>query len=373
MLNKEEKKQETSNIISSNINQAGGDIVNNYNGLQAKDIVPILKELVSFQISQYADEAKITAQKRSDEFGQKLTEEVTKKVLDKIYRFNEPSIQFIMREAVLGYVKSGNNKQGEDLIDLLIERIKVEEHTTMQNIIDEAIKILPTLSTNALALLILLAYRNLNFNGYRQLLINWFKCVSPLLKVTPSIQPLDISYLEQCGCASGMPGISQHNKFEIKLLKENNLFFTHPVKGEKFDEFLNILGLNVDLNDGIQWSNSPQTLTALLTIFSFDIKRKIVNVNVTSKATLNTALQSPVFPIYKDKVEEAIKLFIPFSETEVRQKLIELDPNWEAVIILFNREDIRSLMPSVVGNYIACRQLTKLFGQKVDMNLFYHN
>lgn len=157
MLNKE-NSQSVSNNKNSTINQAARDIV--INGLQPCDVVQIVNTIVASKLAEYAANAQLTARERLDAFEEKLLEEVSKKVKGKINRFNEPAIQFATREAALGFVRSGDETQGEELVDLLIERIKAEEHTTEQNLIDQAIRILPTLSVKSMAILITLAYRD---------------------------------------------------------------------------------------------------------------------------------------------------------------------------------------------------------------------
>lgn len=369
MLKKEEKKQETSNINNSNINQAGGDIVNNYNGLQVKDIVPILKELVSFQISQYADEAKITAQKRSDEFGERLTEEVTKKVLDKIYRFNEPSIQFTMREAALGYVKSGNNKQGEDLIDLLIERIKTDEHTTMQNIIDEAIRVIPRLSQNSLKLLILFAYRDITFCGIRKDYIKWLKNIGQILNGNEKIDSMDVAYLQQVGCTNRESSLFTHEHYEKKLLKTGDLFFRHNIKGGQYGELLKILNLRELPEGGIIGYKDINEFEKISSIVFIDPSKRIGYVNISNSYFLNEILKKTEFQNIKDEILKAVKQGPPYTEEEVKQKLIEIHPQWEFCIDLFN--DVMVIKPTLLGYYIASKQLSKITGQHIGMDMFY--
>lgn len=371
MLNKEEKKQEVGSISNSKVNQAGGNIVNNYNGLQAKDIVPLLKELVSFQISQYADDAKITAQKRFDDFGEKLTEEVTKKVIGEINRFNEPSIQLITREAALGYVKSGDDKQGEDLIDLLIERIKVDEHTTTQNIIDEAIKVIPTLSQNSLKLLILSAYRDLIFTGTRENYIKWLKSIDEVLKECEKINSIDIAYLQQTGCTYGVPALFPHEHYEKELLKGEDLFFCHEITGVQYDELLKIFGLIEVPERGIVGYKNINELVTINSVVLANPSKRTGTVNISSSYSLNEILKRTESQSIKDGILKAVKLGTPYTEKEVKQKLIEINPQWNFCIDLFNREDVMAVKPTILGYYIASRQLSKITGQHIGMDVFY--
>ena len=90
MLDKE-NKQKTGNIENSTVNQAGRDIVYN-NGLEVKDIIPIVNTLVESKIEAYASQAKATAQQRVLDFSKRLEETVEEQVNEKINRFNEPRL-----------------------------------------------------------------------------------------------------------------------------------------------------------------------------------------------------------------------------------------------------------------------------------------
>ena len=115
-------------------------------------------------------------------------------------------------------------------------------------------------------------------------------------------------------------------------------------------------------------------LTFVLNFFikkrkSFTAKSQIIN-NVSSssvvKAYNNIGLSSIVQDIHKFMLES-----IPFTEQEVKNYFLNLNPNWQVAFDLMERSDIRSARLSTVGNYIACHQLSALTGHKVDLNIFY--
>ena len=63
---------------------------------------------------------------------------------------------------------------------------------------------------------------------------------------------------------------------------------------------------------------------------------------------------------------------IPYTKDEVKDFLISINENWNTALGLFSRGDFQSMRLTPVGNYIACRQLTKLSGKKLDMSIFYN-
>lgn len=368
MLNKE-NNQNISDVENSTVNQAGRDvtIVNN-NGLQAKDVIAIVDHLVSSKLAEYSSKAQQTAHQRSQEFSVKLVEEVTKKVMEKIDRFEEPSIQYATRVATLGYIKSGDAEQKENLVDLLIERVKAKEGTTLQQVIDQAIEVLPKLSKLSLALLVLLAYRNLNFIGNINEFNNWLKSINPILNVVNQVGSLDISYLNQCGCAIGMSGLNVYDDFLNSFIKSNNLYCSHSISGEQYKTFLQMFNLQ-EIQNGLQTNIGQERFLELFLFFSVNINIKEITPSVNSTQVIKSIQDLEM----RNHLLDAAKLFTSMTLDEVRQKLISVNSNWDKAIDLLNRNDVRCLHLTAVGNYIAARQLSKLSNKDITMDLFYRN
>lgn len=373
MLNKNENEQEIGNVEGSTVNQAGGNIITNNYGLSASDVIAIVRSLVASELANYTKEANKTAKERAEKFSEKLVEEVADKVMDKMNRFNEPSVQWATRQATLGYVKSGDEKQKNDLIDMLIERVKVEEQTTEQNLIDEAIKILPMLSKKTLAIQTLISFRLLSYHGncnaYRQWLIN----ISPILENCKRATALDIAFLQQVGCATSLPSmIVIHKNFEEELLKNEDLFFRHEISGNEYHQLISSLGLTEN-NEGIAGFNNMEEVRNIMSILSLRTDKKRAVFNVCDTQTLNKIKSSEAFERFKDGIQTAQKLTVPFNANELKQAMIEISPSWNVGFELLNRSDVKCLMPTAVGNYIACRQLSRIGGQEIGVNAFYQN
>lgn len=367
MLNKE-NSQSVSNNKNSTINQAARDIV--INGLQPCDVVQIVNTIVASKLAEYAANAQLTARERLDAFEEKLLEEVSKKVKGKINRFNEPAIQFATREAALGFVRSGDETQGEELVDLLIERIKAEEHTTEQNLIDQAIRILPTLSVKSMAILITLAYRDLFFHGDNGQYKEWLSCISPVLQELSKVKSLDVAYLQQTGCAFSVQGINAHDSFEVDLLKNEDLFFAHELKGTQYHDAIRILGLT-EVENGITGFCSVDDLKKTLSVLILNVKEKTIAFKVTSTRALVDFFDKDDDKELLAKMEQITKLKTPFSMAKVRECLMELSPFWKDGFELLNKGNVVALKPTAVGYYIACRQLAKLSGRTIGIDLFY--
>lgn len=362
----ENKGQHISDVNDSTVNQAQRD-VNVYLGMQPADVIAIVNTLVASKLEQYSAQAKLTAEQRTKEFSDKLVSEITQKVLDKINRFEEPSIQYITRQATLGYIKSGEKRLGDDLVDLLIERVRSEEHTTTQNIIDQAVNLLPSLSKNVLALLSLIAFRNVTYSGPRIKYEELLRSVNPLLEDCNGIGSLEVEYLKQVGCVSGVPSITFHSNYEEELVKSENLFFSHPLVGDDYQQLLNILELK-ECNRKFTYLGNANDFPTLFAYFPFD---PIHHSCQSGRCKWPELLQINIDERLKAKLDKASKLFKPFSSEEVRAYLYNLDSNWGQALNALNRQDVKTLVPTTIGYYIACRQLTKFTGEEISLNTFY--
>lgn len=371
MLNKG-NNQDIARISNSNVNQAGGNITINNNGVQLADIITLVDHLVESKLQNYYAQGQLKAEERRKNFGARLTKSLGNKAADKLYRFNEPSVQYSTRRAALGYIKSGDDEQGEDLIDLLIERINSKELSTEQNLIDKAIEVLPTLSKNSLKLLILLAYRDLSFQGVRTKYIEWLNCINPILDGVENISALDVAYLQQSECALGLANLFPHNPYEKEILNKEDLFYRHNITGGQYDEYLRIFGLSESAK-GITGYASAEELVAINSVILANPQERYAQVQICSTQTLEHVLENPKFENLRDKIHKAIKLGPPFSAEEVKRSLIGINLQWEHALKLLDRGDVITLRPSLLGYYIASRKLSKLSGQKISLDIFIDN
>lgn len=274
MLNKGNELQVSNVSDNSIVNQANGDIYNisnSNNGLQIGDVVPLVQALVKSELEVCKLQAENTVLRRFNEFTTSLESELEKKVSDKISRFAEPAMQFATREATVGYLKSGDPVEGEALIDLLIERVKEKERTSKQSLIDEAIRTLPKLSRENIAVLTLITYAKLCVTGNVQALDDWIKCLNPILDIFPQINRLDIEYLVQADCVSAS-ALAQSEDWIEQNRKNYPLAFVSPIDSSIAKAFMEKYGINREGNT-VTFSPPFNTIDHCLTliqIFKFN-------------------------------------------------------------------------------------------------------
>lgn len=374
MLNKGNELQVSNVSDNSTVNQAKGDINNinnNYNGLQIKDVVPLVQALVKSELEVCKLQAENKVLHRFNEFTESLESELDKKVSDKISRFAEPAMQFATREATVGYLKSGDPEEREALIDLLIERVKEEERTSKQFLIDEAIKVLPKLSRENLAVLTLITYEKLCVTGNIQALDNWIKCLNPILDILPQVNRLDIEYLVQADCVSSSIFEQNENWIEQNR-KDYPLAFVSPIDASNSKVFMDKYGINLD-GDAPTFShpfNKINLLNTLTEILKFNMDGTITPLLLKQDEYANILKKADLGFMQSD-FDELLSHVEAVSNEKIISYYEKFHSNWSVAIKLLNERPINSFSLKPVGAYIGSRQLTKLYGKEVDLNLFF--
>lgn len=376
MLNKGDELQISSVSENSTVNQANGNInihdttINN-NGLQIGDVVPLVQSLVKSELEVCKLQAENIVLRRFNEFTTSLESELEKKVSDKISRFTEPAMQFAAREATIGYLKSGDPIEGEALIDLLIERVKEKERTSKQSLIDEAIKILPKLSLENIAVLTLITYARLCVTGNKQALDNWIKCLNPILDILPRINRLDIEYLVQADCVSASVFAKSEDWIEQNR-KDYPLAFVSPIDASISKEFMAKYGINIEGN-AVTFSppfNAMNHCLTLIQILEFNKDGTIVPL-LLKQDNYADILQKNGLGSMQADIENLLTHLEAMSNEEIISYYEKFHSNWPIAIKLLNEKPINGFSLKPVGAYIGSRQLTKLYGKEIDLNLFF--
>jgi|GEM_PF-1556483 len=375
MLNKNDELQVSDVSGNSMVNQAKGNIYNisnNNNGLQIADVVPLVQALVKSELGVCQLQAENTVLRRFNEFTASLESEIEKKVSDKISRFAEPAMQFAAREATIGYLKSGDPAEGEALIDLLIERVKEKERTSKQFLIDEAIRTLPKLSRENIAALTLITYDKLAVTGNKNSLDNWIKCLTPILDIVPKINRLDIEYLVQADCVSASSiSIAQTENWYERSRKNYPLAFASPIDASFSMEFTEKYGIHIK-EDQILFSSSETMnhILALIQTLKFN-KDGTITPLLLKRENYADFFQSNGLNSMQPDIDKLLSHIEIISDEKILSYYAEYHPNWPTAIKMLNERPINGFTLKPVGAYIGSRQLTKLYGNEVDLNLFF--
>ncbi|MDE5740292.1 MAG: hypothetical protein K2H92_08290 [Bacteroidaceae bacterium] len=374
MLNKGDELQISNVSDNSIVNQAQGDIYNisnSNNGLQICDVVPLVQALVKSELEVCKLQAENIVLRRFNEFTASLESELEKKVSDKISRFAEPAMQFAVREATAEYLKSGDPVEGEALIDLLIERVKEKERSTKQSLIDEAIRILPKLSHENIAVLTLITYANLHITSSIQALDDWIKLLNPILDIFPKISRLDIEYLVQADCVSAS-AVGQSEDWIEQNRKNYPLAFVSPIDASISKAFMEKYGIERE-GDAVTFSPLFYTMNQCITLtqmFKFNNDGTITPLLLTQDY-YTEILQKAGLSFMQADIENLLSHLEVISNEKITSYYEQFHPNWSIAIKLLNKRPINGFSLKPVGAYIGSRQLTKLYGKEVDFDMFF--
>ena len=338
--------QKIESVNQSTIVQAKGDI--NINGITAETAMEICKYVVKAELAVYTQDARVEAEKRLSDISEKTIDRITSLKEDLLHRFKEPAIQMALNETFKNYIASGNEELGENLIDLLIERLNVQERTTEQSIIDEARNIIPKLSSNTVSLLAIMVFSKLIFPYNKKQYDDLLLKLAPLVERLKNIRSLDIAHLKQVGCGYGISAFHVVEPLEKYLLSDYDIFHKYP-------QLMNVS----------QRTNLPYIMGL------FFIEGQYVSFNVTNTKTVteafNLANKDQLIPLFEDLKNKAI----PFTEDEVRDYHIQKDARWQYAFDVFKNNQITTFQLNPVGVYIGIRQLTKICKMSIPMSLFY--
>ena len=352
--------QKIESVNQSTIVQAKGDI--NFNGITAETAMEICKSVVKAELAVYTQDARVEAEKRLSDISEKTIDRITSLKDDLLYRFKEPAIQMALNETFKNHIASGNKALSENLIDLLIERLRVQEKTTEQSIIDEARNIIPKLSSNTVSLLAIMVFGKLIFpynkKQYNDLLLK----LAPLAERLKNISSLDIAHLKQVGCGYGISAFHVVEPLEKCLLSNYDLFFRHDISLNKLNDILQ--------KHPLLMTNSLHTdLPYIMGLFSTEGQYMSFNAGSTKTVTkaFNQANKDQLIPLLEDLKNETI----PFTEDEVCNYHIQKDTRWQYAFDVFKNNQTSTFQLNPVGVYIGIRQLTRICGIPIPMSLFY--
>lgn len=354
-----------------NSNQIIAHTVNQYSGIQISDVVPIVRGLVKSELEVYQKLADINAKIRFEEFSKSLELEIESKVADKVEKFSEPSMQYAAREATLGYIKSGDGEQKDMLIDLMIERINSEDQSSIQLLIDEAIKILPKLSSKCIAVLTLMAYCNLKATGKKSVLISSIQKINPVIDKVYDIKNLDLEYLVQTGCISSILGFIRNKDWIQSNIEYYPLLFCHLDNQEAVDQFFSKYG--IEKKDKALYfpkSIGSQEFTNFVSYFDLTVEGGIIPGLLAPENYFEIA--DNLKPFEKDDILSLLEKRTPMNDQEVINFYSGINPRWVETIKAIDGK-ISQYTLNLVGKYIGVLHLSKLLDTPLSLDLLVPN
>ena len=342
---------------NSQKNQAGQ--IHIHQGMNYDEVRTLCLDLVQRELALYKQQAIDESMRRFNQLMEKFLGQLSRIEAKKRQRLQEPAIQNALNETFKEYVKSGKEELGDDLIDLMIERVEVEDHTTSQSIIDEVRQILPKLSSSTVSLISILTFSQLILTRKTDVFMDMLLKLSPVIKHLQDIHPIDVAYLEQIGCGQSLSFVGFGKNFEQRMLSSYNLLFYHPISIDRFNEIMAKYGYNQ--GDKLYVSLALKSLMDVKDnqlYFKFNSYRDDLMVG-EKKLEISQALSN------------LLKEMRAYDEKETRQFFLNINPNWAMAFDKFNRGDVKNFALSPVGSYIGTRKLSKIFSEVIPLSVFY--
>lgn len=361
----EKSKQTVDHVDSSQVVQTGNhSSVVIQNGMKPAEVIEMCEILIQNEIKRYTQQAEETAVKRYQELSSKLGDAL--KSLDevKLEKIKEPAIQIAANETYTEFIRSGEEFLGDKLIDLMIERMSVPEHTAKQIIIDEARRILPKLTKDLVDFLAIRTFLDLSLTRPRVWFTRLLEKVGDLGRNAYKVRAMDIGLLKQTGCATNLY-IASSQSVEQILLENYDAFFKKPVPKQQVLDLLKPYFNEAPKPDPTQKSS----LNILLEIIGYigdDWYFKMCR-----NQLYDPYIRAMKKPEYANVLFEFNKKAIGMTMVEVKSFLINLNKNWEGILYLFNREYVRSIHITPVGYYIGLRHLCKQIGEEIPYSIFF--
>lgn len=145
-------------IQDKNLKQAGGEKSTNlqghnlniYNGISYSDAKEIFNDLFRVNFLELKNEAADVAQQRAEEITSKFLDYLLSKSPESLGEFKEPAMQDALFTAQKEFAKSGDSDLGDLLVDILVDRAQTNTRNMLQLVLNESLKIAPSLTVEQL-------------------------------------------------------------------------------------------------------------------------------------------------------------------------------------------------------------------------------
>ena len=199
----------------NSINQQAEEIINNY-GLSYSDVKEIALDVFKRNFLQLSNDANELAFERAKKFIEDYIYKLVKENPIGIQQCQNPDFQYVLFEAQKNYARTGDEKQEQLLINLLVERSKQVERNTLQIVLNESISVINKLTQKQIDLLsfiYLIRYTKHSFAPtINNLVLYFFQYFKPILNGI-SENYTDIQHLLYTGC--GTESIGSVNIYTI--------------------------------------------------------------------------------------------------------------------------------------------------------------
>ena len=349
----------------STVNQAGGDLnITNITNISAtseqiKEIVTdTVRGVLKDEISKLEGEAEKTAILRRSEAEEKTIRSIESENKNLINRFKEPAIQFALNAIYKEYIKTDDVELGNGLIDMLIDRLNVDERTTEQFLIDEAIQILPKLTKAQLDFITIYVNVRYTYEPYssEEFESNFCKFNSVIDSIS-EISDKDIDYLKHLSLFTATPGLSYEMDIYNRYRQNYKCIFSKGINiGDITTKYRSV---PTEKWNGLLWKPPYYTDTVTIRTLTDDALKAII-----IKEKLEQ-YESILFEILNSNL---------MSDDEIKSYFSRINNNWNVYFDFMKRnKKAKELVASQLAYYIGLKNVSKLMNREIPFDILYPN
>lgn len=344
--------QKIGNVSNSNVIAINGDVI--IDGTVFNDVQNSLLETIKQDIMYYSQSAIEAIKEEIKAFSTSIITEIcrthTKEYL--VSKFASISLQAVIHDATLGYITNEDIEVKHLIIDVFIERLRLDNNDSEALTLNKVISILPKLNRIGLNLIALMTLRDLIIPQH-PMLDDYWRRLSPIIDVLPNVREIDIDYLRKTGSTEDVTGLYPIDSFENHLLKQYDLYFRKRIPYDEWDIYCS---KNPAIRNVV---NEWGTCMFYFADSSFKEVRFLDSNSTVFYQRLKERNQTELIPL----IEELKSKYPLFSPQEVRTHMCSFNKNWDIAFELLNTSLVR-IGVSTCGLYIGSRLINRLEGGK---------
>lgn len=343
-------QQKIEGTKDSTVNQAGGDLTINQ-GIQYPELRQVVTDIVKSEMFQLSQKAEETKMERAMEYERRLTEQLASNTNSTLIpQFQRPDIQFAMRDSLKEFIKKGSAESLEEQVEMLIERLTVDENSVMRSVIEEAIVTLSRLSKPAVALLASMRLRDLVLNCDTSGLIENFRSRRSMYGLLEHVTQLDIAYLRQLNCCQILTGLKQYISYENMLISKYDMLFRHYGSEDEMRRMLSEYDLAELRLKGQQ--------------LFIPYKQYGIICNCPRLSLVEGPLKQQGNEELFERLRNVVNSRTKWTADEVRTFILNEVPEFRFAFDVLNQEDVQDLKITPLGAYIG----QKFLKRTINMN-----
>ncbi len=331
--------------------QAGRDVHYGITYTEAKSIALDVAKATFYELTGVAKE---TAGIRVEEITEQVLKKISETNPEHLNKAIDPDFQFALSTVQKEYARTGDKDLGDLLVDLLVDRSKLEKRDILQIVLNESLDTAPKLTEShlaALAIIFLFTYTQNHGLGNHEKLGEYLdQRVKPFAEKLPTNNAA-FQHLEFSRCGSLMS--LQERKIEQIFGITYGGLFVKGIEAAELDKmeisldsynqyFISCLNDNTKLQVKALSQEALEKLLKENIVMPEDIKSKIIQLFNTNKMT----------------------------DDEIKQKVIVLRPYMSQVFDAWTTSSMKSFTLTSVGIAIGHANIKRLSGEFADLRIW---